>query len=307
MVVVLGTSGCYMLNTEQDEQVEGMLGKVQGGIFPGPSFGYEMGQSSCGDAFAWLASITGQDIRSMSASVRPLDSYNVNTLPLALDWFVTIFIALIQNELCTFFIFCCCCQNNHSRFNGCRSPHNNSSLTSMISGLTMNTSSKDMYLAILAGVICGGRSIVSAFSAANLSISQIVLTGGLPHAIPFLPQVCFELFSDFLFHILFSFVIAQNMPTAFQMIADTNDIPVSVAPPNHAGSVRGAAVMGAVAADLFPNIAVAVEKMSPKHDDASRTFVVNPSTVTATKAFHRHLFSRYQELVQFELSRSSKL
>ncbi len=64
LVAVLGTSGCFMLNTARDAHVPGMLGKVRGGIFPG-SFGYEMGQSSCGDAFTWLSRVTGRAIDSL--------------------------------------------------------------------------------------------------------------------------------------------------------------------------------------------------------------------------------------------------
>ena len=44
MVLVLGTSGCHMLNSTEDTVVPGVAGIVQDGILPG-LVGYESGQS----------------------------------------------------------------------------------------------------------------------------------------------------------------------------------------------------------------------------------------------------------------------
>ena len=97
LVAVMGTSGCFLLSTTRDAHVPGMLGKVRDGIFPG-SFGYEMGQSSCGDAFTWLSRVTGRTIDSLGKNSNYSDCAalaakthsggcgGAHAVPLALDW-----------------------------------------------------------------------------------------------------------------------------------------------------------------------------------------------------------------------------
>ena len=57
MVMVLGTSSCHMLNSRTEAMAAGVSG-VEDGILPG-YFGYETGQSSVGDAFAWFVDSFG--------------------------------------------------------------------------------------------------------------------------------------------------------------------------------------------------------------------------------------------------------
>ena len=87
-------------------------------------FGYEMGQSSCGDAFAWLSATTNRELASLSHGFRqrrrsptssPFADMDPHAVPLALDW-----------------------------LNGCRSPHNDPRLTSVIQGITMDTTPEDL-------------------------------------------------------------------------------------------------------------------------------------------------------------------
>lgn len=53
----------------------------------------------------------------------------------------------------------------------------------------MDTTPEDLYCGLLGGIVCGARTIVDSFRDAGLGIEDIVLTGGLPHAIPELGQV----------------------------------------------------------------------------------------------------------------------
>ena len=52
-VMVLGTSSCHMLNSDEERFVPGVAGIVRDGILPG-FVGYETGQAAVGDAFDWL-------------------------------------------------------------------------------------------------------------------------------------------------------------------------------------------------------------------------------------------------------------
>ena len=53
MVIIMGTSNCHMVLSEEEHIVPGMCGYVEDGIIPG-FFGYEAGQSCVGDHFAWF-------------------------------------------------------------------------------------------------------------------------------------------------------------------------------------------------------------------------------------------------------------
>ena len=53
MVAIMGTSTCHVMNSADLAEVPGMCGAVDGGLIAG-QWGYEAGQSSVGDIFAWF-------------------------------------------------------------------------------------------------------------------------------------------------------------------------------------------------------------------------------------------------------------
>lgn len=53
MFMIMGTSTCHILMAEAELPVEGITRVVEDGIMP-RSFGYEAGQASVGDIFAWF-------------------------------------------------------------------------------------------------------------------------------------------------------------------------------------------------------------------------------------------------------------
>src|SRR5260370_28795642 len=66
MVLVMGTSSCHMMNSRVEKLAPGIAGVVENGILPG-YFGYETGQASVGDAFAWLVQSFGLSHAEMNA------------------------------------------------------------------------------------------------------------------------------------------------------------------------------------------------------------------------------------------------
>src|SRR5690606_10503253 len=96
MVIIMGTSNCHMVLSEEEHIVPGMCGYVEDGIIPG-FFGYEAGQACVGDHFAWFmencvpavyaAEAAARDIslhelfEEKAAALRPGESGLV-----ALDW-----------------------------------------------------------------------------------------------------------------------------------------------------------------------------------------------------------------------------
>ena len=85
LTMIMGTSGCYMLNIDHDQitydtLIKGCLGRVQDGILP-TKLGLEMGQSAMGDLFAWLASITNTSVNELEKSAWAHVDYNSWKMP----------------------------------------------------------------------------------------------------------------------------------------------------------------------------------------------------------------------------------
>ena len=66
MVLVMGTSNCYMYNSPAEVPVPGIAGYASDGILPG-MVGYEAGQAAVGDLFAWLSRVTNRPLEELEA------------------------------------------------------------------------------------------------------------------------------------------------------------------------------------------------------------------------------------------------
>jgi len=157
MVLVIGTSACQMLNSKVEKVVPGIAGVVEDGILPG-YFGYEMGQASVGDAFAWLAQNLklGHDELNREAASLPPGSGGV----LALDW-----------------------------LNGCRTPLMDGRVSGSFVGLTLNTKPAQLYRALMEATAFGLRWIVQLLRDAGVPVERFVASGGLPAKSPLLMQI----------------------------------------------------------------------------------------------------------------------
>lgn len=158
LVMVMGTSSCHMLNSENDRAVAGVAGIVRDGILPG-FYGYETGQAAVGDAFDWLRRLTGHDdfsILSKQATALPPGAEGVRCL----DW-----------------------------FNGCRTPHMNAGLTGAFTGLTLHHGAAHLHRALMEASACGVRWIVEILRDAGVPVKSFLATGGLPHHDPYLVQI----------------------------------------------------------------------------------------------------------------------
>jgi L-ribulokinase len=157
MVLVMGTSSCHMINSKVEKLVPGVAGMVQDGILPG-YFGYETGQASVGDAFAWLVETfkLSHDAMSRAAGELPPGSGGV----LAIDW-----------------------------LNGCRTPLMDGRLSGAFIGLTLNTKPEQLYRALLEATAFGLRWIVETLREGGVPVKRFVASGGLPARSPLLMQI----------------------------------------------------------------------------------------------------------------------
>ena len=170
LLMILGTSTCQMLLSEEDRAVPGICGAVPGGILPG-LVGYEAGQTSVGDLFAYFvdnyiseetakaARKEGKDIHTYLSGLAKRKKPGESGL-VALDW-----------------------------LNGNRSPLCDYSLSGMLVGLTMDTRPEDIYRALLESTAYGCRWIVENFIRGGLPVDKVLASGGISQKNPFAMQL----------------------------------------------------------------------------------------------------------------------
>jgi L-ribulokinase len=170
MVIIMGTSNCHMLMSEQEHIVPGMCGVVEDGIIPG-LFGYEAGQSCVGDHFAWFVENALPEAYDQEARARSLNPHQLleekasRQKPgehglLALDW-----------------------------WNGNRSVLVDADLTGLLIGATLATKPEDIYRALIEATAYGTRIIVDTFEQHGVPVKEIVACGGLPERNRLLMQI----------------------------------------------------------------------------------------------------------------------
>lgn len=157
LVMVMGTSSCHMLNSSVEKLIPGVAGVVDGGILPG-YFGYETGQSSVGDAFAWLVETFKLSHQTLTREAESLPPGADGVL--AIDW-----------------------------LNGCRTPLMDGRLSGAFLGLTLGTTPAQMYRALLEATAMGVRWIVEDLRAGGVPVKRFVASGGLPAKSPLLMQI----------------------------------------------------------------------------------------------------------------------
>lgn len=158
LVMVLGTSGCYMLNSRHEALAPGVAGVVADGILPG-YFGYETGQAAVGDAFDWLRRIAGQrDFSHLDAQAAELQPGADGVY--CLDW-----------------------------LNGCRTPLMDGALAGAFLGMKLHHDARHLYRALLEASAFGLRWIVEVLTSAGVPVNEFVATGGLPHRNELLMQI----------------------------------------------------------------------------------------------------------------------
>lgn len=217
MALVMGTSICHMVLADRAPDVKGICGVVPGGIVPG-LHAYESGQPALGDLLSWFVEhhVPGPYKDAADAQGQSLFQYLEGKAAalhdgsglVALDW-----------------------------WNGNRSVLDNTELTGLIVGYTLNTRPEHVYLALMESLAFGTRVILDSFTEQGIRIGELLACGGIPGQSPLLMQV----FSD---------VTGRN---------------IKVAASNQA-SALGSAIYGAVAAGEesggYATLATAVRHMT---------------------------------------------
>ncbi|MCC9177012.1 ribulokinase [Arthrobacter sp. zg-Y750] len=212
MAAIMGTSTCHVMSAEHLREVPGMCGVVDGGIVDG-LYGYEAGQSGVGDIFGWFTKHFVPAELSEEAAARGLSVHELLTEQaareevgahglLALDWQSGNRSVLVDHEL-----------------------------SGLLVGLTLATRPHEVYRSLLEATAFGTRTIVEAFGASGVPVTEFIAAGGL-------------IKNRFL----------------MQVYADVLGMPISVIGSDQ-GPALGSAIHAAVAAGAYPHVRDAAAAM----------------------------------------------
>jgi L-ribulokinase len=193
VVKILGTSSCDMMthpNSERLPDIPGVCGVVNGSIVPG-YFGIEAGQSAVGDIFNWFVNefAGGEKAHALLTKQAEILAPGASGL-LALDW-----------------------------NNGNRTVLVDPRLTGLLIGHTLQTTSAEIYRALIEGTAFGARVIIERLEEYGVRVSEVINCGG----------------------------IAEKNPMVMQIYADVIDRPMKVSRSSQTCAL-GAAIFGAVVA-----------------------------------------------------------
>ncbi len=160
LMLILGTSGCFIVNSKERHDVKGICGHVYEGAFP-EYYTYEAGQSCLGDGFDWFVKNFVPESYSLEARREGINIHKHlrkkaeklgigESGLIALDW-----------------------------FNGNRSVLADYELSGMILGLTLATKPEEIYRAIIEAAAFSSRMVIDAFTDGGVKVDTIIASGGI--------------------------------------------------------------------------------------------------------------------------------
>lgn len=170
LMLIIGTSSCHIVMSQEEKTVRGICGTVEDGVIPG-LVAYEAGQTGVGDSFDWFVKRCvpesyEEEAREKGVSIFSLldekaARYQVGESGvLALDW-----------------------------LNGNRTPYADYDLTGLILGISLATPPEAIYRALLEATAFGTKAIVDLYEENGVAISALCAAGGIAKKNPFLMQM----------------------------------------------------------------------------------------------------------------------
>ena len=170
MMLIIGTSGCQIVNSAKQLDMTGVFGWVKDSIIQG-LYTYEAGQTAVGDIFEWVVNnfVTDeyrQEAKSRGINIHAFLRQKASSLKvgesglICLDW-----------------------------LNGNRSILNDASLKGAIFGLTLDTKPEEVYRAFIEATAFGVKVIVDNYRSYGIEISNIFAGGGIAKKDPLLMQI----------------------------------------------------------------------------------------------------------------------
>ena len=256
---VMGTSTCDILYAPKSDikntLVKGICGQVDGSVIPG-MVGFEAGQSSFGDVYAWFKRILmwnkniilkskslSKDKKLRDAVLEDIDKMfyrEIESLAMEIPVEESAIIAL-------------------DWVNGRRTPFANQNLKSAMFNLSLGTDAVMMYKALVEATAFGARKIIECFESQNVKIKNVIGLGG----------------------------VAKKSPFVMQTLADVFNKNILVARSEHTCAM-GAAMFAAVNAKIYKDI-----KEAQKHMFAGFEKTYKPNAKNVKK--YNELYKKYEE------------
>lgn len=263
MVLVCGTSTCHMAVSQTKLFILGVWGPFWSAMVP-EYWLTEGGQSATGSLLDYVIQnhVASPHLANCAASQRTSVFELLNKI-----------LESMKNELKAPFT-AALTESIHvlPDFHGNRSPFADPNSKGIVSGLTLDTSEKQLallYLASLQGIAYGTRHIVEHFNANGHKIDTLLACGGL----------------------------AKN-PLFIQEISDIIGYPI-ILPRENEPVLLGAAILGAVASKKYATIRDAMKSLSAAGQ------VIYPSKDPKVKKYHDAKYRIFRELYEQQLSHRS--
>ncbi|HWP30791.1 MAG TPA: ribulokinase [Fimbriimonadales bacterium] len=236
LVKIIGTSSCDIAVSQGSlRDIPGISGIVFGSVIP-DMVGLEAGQAAVGDIFNWFASNLCPEAATPSESHKKLSENAEKLRPgesglLALDW-------------------------NHGNRNVLADPL----LSGLLIGMTLHTTSAEVYRALVESTAFGALTIIKRLEEYEVPIEEVVGCGG----------------------------IAEKNPFVMQIYADVLNRPMKVSR-SAQSSALGAAIFGAVVGGAHRNVPEAQQAMA-----GVKPFVYEPNPENAK--IYAELYALYKKL-----------
>ncbi len=232
-VKVIGTSCCDMAvgpKSQNEVIIEGICGQVDGSIIPG-MIGYEAGQSSFGDVYAWFKEVLSWPIKTILPELEFIKSDIANSISENIQNRIIKKIEEVSENISpeqTGLI-------SLDWLNGRRTPFADQKLKGAIAGLSLGSTAPKIYRSLVEATAFGSRAIIEKFKQSGLKISEVVAIGGIP----------------------------KKSSLVMQILSDVLALPVKIVESSQAVAL-GAAIFAAVASGYYKDIFTAQKNMSSK-------------------------------------------
>lgn len=180
LMIIFGTSACHILLSEKKAAIEGICGRVRGGVLPG-LYAYESGQTAVGDMLGWFVDNCLSSLYTASAEAEGISPFEyLNRLAESLEVGKSGLIAL-------------------DWWNGNRSPYVDYDLSGLILGLNMKTRPEEIYHALISSIAFGARQLLELYRCGGVEVSRIVAAGGISKKNRFFMQTMADVLGEEIF------------------------------------------------------------------------------------------------------------
>ena len=255
---VMGTSTCDILVTplqEKEHLVKGICGQVNGSVIPN-MLGLEAGQSAFGDIYAWYERLISWPIKEIVANSSLIsDEIKEKLVEESISKILPQLSAAAAQEPIG-----ASGELALDWMNGRRTPDANQNLKGVISGINLGSTSPKVFRALVEASCFGAKKIADRFISEGIPINGVIALGG----------------------------IAKKSSFVMQTMADVLNAPIKVAQSEQACAL-GAAVFGAVAANLYDDTSTAMQAMASEFEITYQPIAENVKAYAA-------VYERYNAL-----------